>query len=157
MSATDLPLEGKPAPEFQGVIQDGSTVTSAQFRGTWVVLYFYPKDDTPGCTKEACRYRDEHGAFQAAGAVVIGVSPDPARKHAKFAEKFALPFPLIADEGRAVIDAYGVWKQKTFMGRRYMGVERSTFVIGPDGTLVKAWRNVKPEEHVAEVLAVIRG
>jgi peroxiredoxin Q/BCP len=150
-------VEGQPAPAFRGVTQNGEAIELGQFRGNCVVLYFYPKDDTPGCTREACRYRDEEEALRRAGAVVIGVSPDSVKAHGKFAEKFGLKFPLIADTERAVIDAYGVWKKKKFMGREYMGVERSTFVIGPDGVLLRVMRNVKPEEHVDEVLAAVRG
>jgi peroxiredoxin Q/BCP len=122
-----------------------------------VVLYFYPKDDTPGCTKEACAFRDAFPDFTAAGAVVIGVSTDPVRSHVRFTEKFRLPFPLIADEDRSVVNAYGAWGEKTFMGRRYQGTFRITFHIGPDGLIRNIWPQVKPELHAAEVLKAIRG
>jgi len=119
------------------------------------VLYFYPKDDTPGCTKEACSFRDSYGEFKKKGAVVFGVSPDPAKAHDKFTNKFDLPFPLLLDEEKKIINAYGVWGEKTFMGRKYMGVYRVTFLIGKDGRIKKIWPDVKPEDHANEVLAAI--
>jgi len=119
------------------------------------VLYFYPKDDTPGCTKEACGFRDQHAAFQKKGAVVLGVSTDPVKSHRKFTDKFSLPFPLLADEDRKLVTAYGVWGEKVFMGRKYMGTFRVTFHIGPDGRIRNIWKTVKPEEHPAEVLAAL--
>ncbi len=127
----------------------------SDFKGKTVILYFYPKDDTPGCTTEACSFRDEHAAFKKKGAVVIGVSPDSPKKHVKFIEKFSLPFTLLADEDHKVAEAYGVWVEKSMYGKTYMGVERSTFVIGPDGKLKAVYRKVKPAEHTAEVLAAL--
>lgn len=146
---------GDPAPDFAAPDQSGATISLAALKGKVVVLYFYPKDDTPGCTREACAFRDEFATFQRHGAVVLGVSTDPAKAHKKFAEKFNLPFPLLADEKKEIVNAYGVWGQKTFMGRKYMGTNRVTFLIGPDGRIRNIWPKVKPEEHAAEVLAAI--
>jgi len=147
--------EGDQAPAFTAATNGGGAVSLADFKGKTVVLYFYPKDDTPGCTKEACAFRDAFAAFKRKGAVVLGVSPDPVKSHAKFAEKFKLPFPLLADEDRQICGAYGVWGEKVFMGRKYQGVHRVTFLIGPDGKIQKIWPKVKPEEHAAEVLAAL--
>jgi len=146
---------GQMAPELSIPDQDGKTVTLKSFRGKQVVLYFYPKDDTPGCTKEACGFRDQHAAFQKKGAVVLGVSTDPVKSHRKFTDKFSLPFPLLADEDRKLVTAYGVWGEKVFMGRKYMGTFRVTFHIGPDGRIRNIWKTVKPEEHPSEVLAAL--
>jgi peroxiredoxin Q/BCP len=146
---------GSKAPSFSLPDQDGKTVSLGDFAGKSVVLYFYPKDDTPGCTAEACTFRDEHSAFQKKGAVVIGISPDDAKSHTKFIAKFSLPFPLLADVGHAIAEAYGVWVEKSMYGKKYMGVERSTFVIGPDGKLAAIYRKVKPAEHIADVLAAL--
>src|SRR4051794_14265514 len=128
----------------------------SDFRGKPVVLYFYPKDDTPGCTTQACGIRDAYAEFEAAGAVVLGVSPDDERSHVKFKQKYDLPFTLLADEGHEVAEEYGVWGEKKYMGRTYMGVDRSTFVIGEDGNVKKAMHKVKPATHAADVLAVLR-
>jgi peroxiredoxin Q/BCP len=147
--------EGDAAPSFTAVTQDGTTVSLDDFKGRNVVLYFYPRDNTPGCTKEACAFRDEFGALQKRGAVVLGVSTDSEKKHAKFAEKYTLPFLLLADEEKKIVQAYGVWGQKTFLGRKYMGTHRVTFLIGPDGRIRKIWPIVKPAEHAREVLAAI--
>ena len=147
--------EGKPAPEFELVSDSGETVTLSSLRGKPVVLYFYPKDDTPGCTRQACGIRDAWGEFERAGAVVLGVSPDDQRSHVKFKEKYGLPFPLLADTDHAIAEQYGVWKEKTFAGRTYMGVERSTFVIDPDGNVARELRNVKPDTHADGVLAAL--
>jgi len=149
---SELTVGGK-APAFSAPDQSGRIVSSSDLKGKTVILYFYPKDDTPGCTVEACSFRDEHSAFKKKGAVVIGVSPDSAKKHTKFIEKYSLPFPLLADEDHAICEAYGVWVEKSMYGKKYMGVERSTFVIGPDGKLTAIYRKVKPAEHTAEVLA----
>jgi peroxiredoxin Q/BCP len=146
-------IVGAKAPAFSAPDQSGKVVSLTDFKGKKVVLYFYPKDDTPGCTTEACSFRDEHSAFLKKGAVVLGVSPDSAKSHTKFIEKFSLPFPLLADEDKAIANAYGVWVEKSMYGKKYMGVERSTFVIGPDGKLLAIYRKVKPAEHTAEVLA----
>ena len=149
--------EDDKAPSFTTKVADGSTISLADFKGRHVVLYFYPRDDTPGCTKEACAFRDVYQKLKAKGAVVIGVSTDSAASHAKFAAKFKLPFLLAADEEKKIVEAYGVWGQKTFLGRKYMGTHRVTFLIGPDGRIKKIWPKVKPEEHAEEVLAAING
>jgi len=146
---------GAKAPAFSAQDQTGKTVSLADFAGKRVVLYFYPKDDTPGCTTQACSYRDEYAAFKKKSVVVLGVSPDDAESHAKFAEKFSLPFTLIADEGHKIAEAYGVWVEKSMYGKTYMGVERSTFVIDEAGKLAAIYRKVKPAETVAEVLAAL--
>lgn len=147
--------EGDIAPDFTGPTHGGGKISLSDFRGRPVILYFYPKDNTPGCTKEACCFRDQWAAFQRRGAIVLGVSIDSAKSHAKFAEKFKLPFPLIADEDREIVEAYGVWGQKSFMGRRYLGTYRVTFLIGPDGRIRKIWPKVKPDEHATEVLEAL--
>jgi peroxiredoxin Q/BCP len=146
---------GAKAPAFSAPDQTGKTVSLGDFKGRKVVLYFYPKDDTPGCTTEACSFRDEHTAFKQKGAVVIGVSPDSAKSHTKFIEKFSLPFTLLADEGHKIAEDYGVWVEKSMYGKTYMGVERSTFVIDGQGKLAAIYRKVKPAEHTAEVLAAL--
>lgn len=147
--------EGDPAPGFTAATNGGGEVSLAGLRGKNVVLYFYPKDNTPGCTKEACSFRDNFAALKKKGAVVLGVSPDSSKSHDKFVEKFKLPFTLVADDDKKIATAYGVWGEKRFMGRKYMGVHRVTFLIGPDGCIKKIWPKVKPEEHVAEVLAAL--
>ena len=155
--AVELKLKvGDVAPPFAAPTQTGETVSLDAFRGQNVVLYFYPKDDTPGCTKEACAFRDEWSALRQAGAVVLGVSTDSAKSHAKFAGKFQLPFPLLADEAKQIVAAYGVWGEKAFMGRNYLGTHRVTFLIGPDGRIRQLWDKVKPETHAAEVLAAVQ-
>ena len=145
--------EGDQAPAFTVSTNGGGSVSLSEFAGKNVILYFYPKDDTPGCTKEACAFRDGFAAFKKKGAVILGVSPDSVKSHDKFVEKFKLPFTLLADEDKKIVNAYGVWGEKTFMGRKYQGVFRVTFLIGPAGKIKKIWPNVKPEEHAAEVLA----
>jgi peroxiredoxin Q/BCP len=147
--------EGDKAPAFTVATNGGGTVSLKDFAGKNVILYFYPKDDTPGCTKEACAFRDGFADFKKKGAVILGVSPDSVKKHDQFVDKYKLPFTLLADEDKAIVQAYGVWGEKTFMGRKYMGVFRVTFLIGPDGKIKKIWPNVKPEEHAAEVLAAL--
>lgn len=149
--------EGKPAPDFELASDSGDTVSLASLRGKPVVLYFYPKDDTPGCTAQACGIRDAWGEFERAGAVVLGVSPDDEASHVKFKEKYGLPFPLLADTGHKVSEEYGVWGEKNLYGKTYMGVERSTFVIDADGTVAKVMRKVKPDTHADDVLAVLAG
>ena len=152
----DLKLqEGDKAPEFTASTNGGGRVSLSDFKGKNVVLYFYPKDDTPGCTKEACAFRDHFAEFGKKGAVVLGVSIDPVKAHDKFVEKYKLPFTLLADEDKKIIDAYGVWGQKSFMGRKYLGTFRVTFLIGPDGVIKRIWPAVKPEEHAEEVLAAL--
>lgn len=143
---------GTPAPDFSLQDDSGQTVHLADFRGRPVILYFYPKDDTPGCTKEACNFRDDYSAYREAGLDILGVSPDSVRSHAKFKQKYALPFPLLADEGHRVCETYGVWGRKKFMGREFDGVLRTTFLIGPDGVIKKVYENVKPADHSAELL-----
>jgi peroxiredoxin Q/BCP len=143
---------GTKAPDFTLPDQDGEDVTLSSLAGTTVVLYFYPKADTPGCTTQACGIRDHLPDYTAAGVRVLGVSPDPVKAVKKFHDKQALNFTLLADEDHAVAEAYGVWVEKSMYGRRYMGVERSTFVIGPDGTIVEALYGVRPKGHAAAVL-----
>ncbi|HJU48770.1 MAG TPA: thioredoxin-dependent thiol peroxidase [Gaiellaceae bacterium] len=146
---------GSPAPDFTLTSDDGSTVKLSDLRGTPVVLYFYPKDDTPGCTAQACGIRDAWGDFRRAGATVLGVSPDDESSHVRFKEKYDLPFTLLADPDHAVADAYGVWVEKKNYGKTYMGVERSTFVIDAEGRVAKVMRRVKPETHAADVLEAL--
>jgi len=148
--------EGKPASDFELRSDSGESIKLADLRGKQVVLYFYPKDDTPGCTTQACGIRDAFEEFERAGAVVLGVSPDDERSHVKFKEKFDLPFTLLADEEHQVAEAYGVWVEKKYMGRKYMGVDRSTFVIGEDGNVKKVMHKVKPDTHADDVLATLR-
>ncbi|MGH2972240.1 MAG: thioredoxin-dependent thiol peroxidase [Gaiellaceae bacterium] len=147
--------EGQEAPDFELASDDGETVRLSTLRGKPVVLYFYPKDDTPGCTTQACGIRDAWGEFERAGAVVLGVSPDDERSHVKFRDKYKLPFTLLADTDHDVAEQYGVWGEKKYMGRSYMGVSRSTFVIGEDGTVKKVFEKVKPDTHADDVLAVL--
>lgn len=145
--------ENDAAPEFTLEDQDGKRVSLSDFRGRRVVLYFYPKDDTSGCTTQACELRDSVETFDARGAVILGVSPDPVSSHRKFADKYDLPFTLLADVDHEVAEAYGVWKEKSMYGRKYWGNERTTFVIGEDGRIAKVLPKVKPAEHVDQVLA----
>jgi thioredoxin-dependent peroxiredoxin len=145
--------EGLEAPDFELKSDAGELVRLSQFRGKPVVLYFYPRDDTPGCTAQACGIRDNYDDFEQRGAVVLGVSPDEESSHVKFKEKYGLPFTLLADPEHEVAEQYGVWGEKTFAGRKYMGVERSTFVIDPEGRIAKVMRRVKPDTHVERVLA----
>jgi thioredoxin-dependent peroxiredoxin len=148
--------EGKPAPDFELQSDSGETVKLSDLRGKQVVLYFYPKDDTPGCTKQACGIRDVYGEFEREGAVVLGVSPDDERSHVKFKQKFDLPFTLLADVDHAVAEEYGVWGQKSFAGKKYMGISRSTFVIAEDGSVKRVMHEVKPATHADEVLETLR-
>ena len=148
--------EGDPAPSFTLRDQRGNLVRSDDLRGRWVVLYFYPKDDTPGCTKEACSFRDHWDELREEGAVVLGVSGDDERSHARFAEKHRLPFPLLVDSDHAVARAYGAYGAKRRFGREYEGVLRQTFLIDPEGRLAKIWRRVTPEGHAEEVLEALR-
>ena len=147
--------EGKPAPDFEATTDRGERVKLSDFRGKSVVLYFYPKDDTPGCTLQACGFRDTILEFEQRGAVVLGVSPDKETSHVKFKEKYGLPFTLLADPEHAVADEYGVWGEKNYAGRKYMGINRTTFVIDADGNLVKAMHNVKPDGHPEKVLEAL--
>ncbi|MHB8468508.1 MAG: thioredoxin-dependent thiol peroxidase [Gaiellaceae bacterium] len=149
--------EGHAAPEFELKTDAGETVSLSSLRGKPVVLYFYPRDDTPGCTTQACGLRDAWAELEQAGAVVLGVSPDDEKSHAKFKRKFDLPFTLLADTEHAVAEQYGVWGEKSYLGRKYMGVNRSTFVIGADGAIVRVMHDVKPATHADEVLAALGG
>jgi peroxiredoxin Q/BCP len=156
MSAIELTLkEGDKAPSFEAQTNGGDSVSLESLSGKSVVLYFYPKDDTPGCTVEACGFRDAWNDFKDKGAVILGVSVDSVQKHDKFVEKFGLPFLLLADVNRTIVKDYGVWGQKKYMGREYMGIHRVTFLIGPDGIIRKIWPKVKPDEHPAEVMAAL--
>jgi thioredoxin-dependent peroxiredoxin len=146
---------GQPAPDFTLEAHDGSMVSLADLAGATVVLYFYPKDDTSGCTAEACEFRDLAPEYDAAGARIVGVSPDPVTSHVRFREVHGLPFTLLSDPDHAVAEAYGVWVEKSMYGRRYMGVERSTFVIGPDGILTDALYKVRPKGHAGSVLGLV--
>lgn len=147
---------GSAAPEFELADENGVTRRLADYRGQTVLLYFYPKDDTPGCTTEACNFRDDYSAYVEAGVIILGVSPDSSKSHTKFKQKFQLPFPLLADVEHKVSELYEVWGKKKFMGREYLGVFRTTFIISPDGKLKKVFQDVRPAEHSAEVLAVIK-
>ncbi len=144
------------APDFVLSDETGTSRRLSDYRGQTVVLYFYPKDDTPGCTTEACNFRDDYSAYVDAGVIILGVSPDNAKSHGKFKSKFELPFPLLADTEHTVSEQYGVWGKKKFMGREYMGVLRTTFLISPDGKIKKVFEDVKPAAHSAEVLAAIK-
>ena len=144
--------EGAEAPDFSLESDSGETVSLSQLRGKPVVLYFYPRDDTPGCTTEACEFRDAWSNVKRTGAVVLGVSPDTAASHKKFKTKFKLPFPLLADPNHKVAERYGAWGERSMYGRKFMGILRTTFVIGPDGRILKVFERVKPKGHAAEVL-----
>lgn len=144
--------EGTSAPAFKTTDANGEDVSLKDLRGQKVVLYFYPKDDTPGCTKEACSFRDAFSKFKKRGITILGVSPDSEKSHQKFATKYELPFTLLADKDHAIADAYGVWGEKKFMGRTYMGVHRKTFLIDEKGKIKKIFEKVKPEDHADEVL-----
>ena len=146
---------GEPAPRFEMAADDGSVVSSDGLAGQRYVLYFYPKDDTPGCTKQACGLRDSWSRVAETGVPVFGVSPDSVKSHAKFRDKYALPHRLLSDTVHAVAEAFGVWVQKKFAGREYMGVERSTFVIGADGVIESVLPQVKPDEHVDQLLEAL--
>ena len=147
-----MPQPGAPAPDFTATTDAGDRVSLADYRGKKVVLYFYPKDDTPGCAKEACAFRDDLAAFEAKNAVVLGVSTDGEASHRRFKQKYALPFPLIADEDKAVVQAYGVWREKKNYGRVYMGTVRSTFIIDEQGAVARVFDNVKVNGHAQAVL-----
>jgi peroxiredoxin Q/BCP len=147
--------EGEPAPDFSLTSDAGERVSLSDFRGRPVVLYFYPKDDTPGCTAQACGIRDTYAEFETAGAVVLGVSPDSEAKHVKFRDKYGLPFTLLADPEHEVAERYGVWGEKRYAGKTYMGISRTTFLVAPDGTVAKVMHDVKPATHAGEVLAAL--
>ncbi|MCS0669645.1 thioredoxin-dependent thiol peroxidase [Cytobacillus firmus] len=147
---------GKTAPDFELEASNGEKVKLSDYRGKNIVLYFYPKDMTPGCTTQACDFRDNHENFANVNAVVLGISPDPLSRHEMFIEKYGLPFLLLADEEHKAADAYDVWKLKKNFGKEYMGIERSTFIIDQEGKLVKEWRKVKVKGHVEEALEYIK-
>ncbi len=156
MAALELSLqEGDKAPGFNAATSGGGSASLTDFAGKPVVLYFYPKDDTPGCTKQACGIRDSWKDFQNSGAAILGVSIDSVKKHDKFIEKYDLPFTLLSDSEKKIVQAYGVWGLKKFMGREYMGTHRVTFLIDGKGVIRKIWPKVKPEEHAADVLRAI--
>ena len=147
---------GDKAPDFKTLASDGQTVSLKDFKGKNVVLYFYPKDDTSGCTVEACGFRDSNKLLEAENAVILGVSPDGVKSHEKFIQKFKLPFLLLADEDKKICESYGVWVEKSMYGRKYMGVARETFVINKDGKIAQIFEKVKPEGHNQEVLDVLK-
>ena len=148
--------EGKKAPDFKLKNQDGKTISLSDYKGKNVVLYFYPRDNTSGCTKEACNFRDEFPKFKNTDAVILGVSPDSVDSHKKFAEKYDLPFTLLSDEGKNVLEKYGVWKEKSMYGKKYMGVERTTVVIDENGKVKKIFSKVKVDGHNKEVLDALK-
>ena len=148
--------EGILAPDFTLQDENGSPRRLSDYRGNPVVLYFYPKDDTPGCTTEACNFRDDYSAYDQESVTILGVSPDTSMKHAKFKAKYNLPFTLLADIDHRICDLYGVWALKKFMGREYMGVLRTTFLIDPTGMIQKVFENVKPADHSEEVLQALK-
>ena len=146
---------GDKAPVFSGVDQNGKSISSKDFSGKKFVVYFYPQDDTSGCTKEACNFRDDYSAYEKANVVILGVSPDDVKSHVKFKQKYDLPFPLLVDEEHKVCDTYGVWGPKKYMGKSYEGVLRTTFLIDENGSIIKVFENVRPAEHSAEVLSAL--
>jgi thioredoxin-dependent peroxiredoxin len=149
--------EGKPAPDFELESDSGETVKLSDFRGRSVVLYFYPKDDTPGCTTEACEFRDAYDVFRERGAEILGVSPDDVGSHGKFKTKYELPFTLLADPEHEVAEKYGVWGERSSYGKTSLGITRSTFIIDPDGNVARAMRGIKPAGHASEVLGSLAG
>jgi thioredoxin-dependent peroxiredoxin len=154
MSTIDI---GDAAPSFSLKDQNGEVQALKDLKGKWVVLYFYPKDDTPGCTREACGFRDEHSALKKAGAIVLGVSPQGAESHQKFTKKYKLPFPLLVDDSHDVAEKYGAWGEKSLYGRKFMGLIRSTFLIDPKGRIANVWRKVKVDGHVEQVRQALTG
>lgn len=150
-----MPTVGEPAPEFTLNDQDGNPVSLSDYSGKTVVLYFYPKDDTPGCTKEACGFRDEFATFQNQDVVILGVSPDDSKSHRKFVDKYSLPFTLLADVEKKVCEAYGVWQEKNMYGKKSWGVVRTTVIIGKDGQIVKIFPKVRVDGHIAKVIEAI--
>jgi thioredoxin-dependent peroxiredoxin len=150
------PIEGQAAPDFKLPSSSGGTVSLKGLRGQPVILYFYPNDDTPGCTVEACEFAQAHAKVEKAGALLLGVSPNGLDSHAKFIKKFDLPFQLLADEDHKVAEAYGLWVPKSMFGKKFMGVQRASFLIDKKGVIAKAWPKVKPEGHAAEALAALK-
>lgn len=151
-----MPQPGDKAPEVALHDQDGKVHSLGEYSGSWVLLYFYPKDDTPGCTKEACDIRDYWAEFKNAGIVVLGVSKDSSESHKKFKDKYQLPFTLLADTDGAVVERYGVWKEKNMMGKKFMGIERTSFLINPEGVIERVYEKVKPETHAEIILRDVR-
>ena len=151
-----MPEEGKKAPDFKLTDQNEKTISLSDYKGKNVILYFYPKDDTSGCTKEACSFRDDFPKFKKVDAVILGVSPDSVESHKKFVKKYNLNFSLLADENKEVIKKYDVWKEKSLYGRKYMGVERTTYIIDPEGKIKKIFRKVKVDEHNIEVMEALK-
>lgn len=151
-----MPAEGTKAPDFTAAASNGETISLKDLKGKNVVLYFYPKDDTPGCTVQACGFRDGFKEFEKYNAVILGVSPDSVVSHNKFINKFKLPFTLLADEDKKISQAYGVWVEKSMYGKKYMGVARTTFIIDGKGTIAKVFEKVKPEQHTQEVIEVLK-
>ena len=152
-----MDLLNKPAPDFTLLSDRSEEITLSSLKGKTVVLYFYPKDDTPGCTQEACEFRDLFPRFSKGKAVILGISPDSPRKHANFKKKYDLPFTLLSDKDHAVAERYGLWVEKLFWGRKYFGVERTTYIIGADGKVKKIFSKVNPEGHAADVAAALKG
>ncbi len=150
-----IPAAGDTAPDFSGLADDGNMITLASLRGSPVVLFFYPKDDTSGCTVEVCGFQEALPRFDGLAAKVIGVSPDPVKSHLKFKAKFDLAYPLIADTEKVICNAYGVWGEKSMYGRKYWGVNRTTFVIDRDGRIARVFEKVKPQDHAAEVAEAV--
>jgi thioredoxin-dependent peroxiredoxin len=148
--------EGQKAPSFSSIDQNGNTIALKDYKGKNVVLYFYPKDDTPGCTKQACNFRDELPSFKNLDAVILGVSADSSKSHKQFSGKYNLPFTLVADEDKKLIEDYGVWKQKSMFGKKYMGIERTTFIIDREGVIRKIFPKVKVNKHNREVMDVLK-
>jgi peroxiredoxin Q/BCP len=148
-----MPHIGKPAPAFELPDQDGVLHSLKEYQGKWLLLYFYPKDDTSGCTTEACNFRDGFANYKERGITIVGVSVDPVKSHKKFAEKYQLPFTLLADEEKKTVEDYGVWVEKSMYGKSYMGIARTTFLIDPKGVIAKVYEKVKPEEHHTQILA----
>ena len=156
MERENMPVSaGNPAPDFELLDDTGTPRKLSDYRGRKVVLYFYPKDDTSGCTKEACNFRDDYSAYERAGVTILGVSPDDVNSHTKFKKKYQLPFPLLADVGHKVCDLYGVWGPKKFLGKEYDGVLRTTFLIDENGNIVRVYEKVRPTEHSAELLSAL--
>lgn len=149
---TDWIDKGQAAPDFTLASDSGEEVTLSRLSGRWVVLYFYPKDDTPGCTREACGFRDRSAALAERGAVVLGVSPDDVDSHRRFRDQYSLDFPLLADPDHRVAEAFGAWRERTLYGRRFTGIQRSTFLIDPQGVVRRVWRRVSPQGHADQVL-----
>jgi peroxiredoxin Q/BCP len=148
--------QGAVAPKFSLQDETGTVRRLSDYRGHQIILYFYPKDDTPGCTTEACNFRDDYNAYVDKDAIILGVSPDSVKSHKKFKEKFKLPFPLLADEKHSVCESYGVWGKKKYMGKEYMGVQRTTFLINEKGLITHVFENVKPAQHSSEIIAELK-